>query len=85
MSFVKLLSQAKPGSLLCFPKNCNMRNMSSATCPSPKFSKKGLSLGYAILHSALSYQKNKIAPLNKFLIQPLPPFSLHYDIFGGEL
>jgi hypothetical protein len=36
-----------------------------------------------VLHAALSYQKNRIAPLKRILIPPPPTHTLypHYDIF----
>ena len=40
------------------------------------------SYNFEILHVVLSYQKKKIATLKQFWY---PPFTPHYDIFGGEL
>ena len=60
---VKLPPQAKPESWLRFPMVTRKRRTRRTT--PPKFSQKGLCQVFENLHAALSYQKNKIAPLNK--------------------
>ena len=48
--------------------------------PLTQILQEGVVLG--LWHAALSYQKNKIAPWNKFIKKNFTP---HYDIFWGEL
>ena len=73
----------------------NPRNISSATHATyprqPATHNNSPRRGNEIVYAALSYQQNKIAPLDfwsKDKIARLnvpPPLATHYDIFGGEL
>ena len=78
-SFFKLPSKAKPGSWLYFRM---VTRRTTIRITSPKFSEKEFLYQRKSLHVALSYQNNRIAPLNKILITPVISC---YGIFRGEL